>query len=242
MPAISFEVCWSDTASATFNQDTTQQVGDVVDNIMIRAGEQLPECDTNGEMIVYVLFKENKGHREAIARSRTLDQAGIRQGDRLYLANKKAPWWNVSTLKKPGTNNLRGSKREQKPPERGGSSSPPDTTMCHLQLAAGCVMTVSSTETIDLNRTYLLKKLPGNIVTREKARIFAGLNSRLNSVSREQHCQIFRQGDYWLLRAFKPTYVYSRTIDKGMTVTLSTSTTIVLGREGWPVEVLIGSI
>jgi len=240
MAAISFEVLWSDTSGATFNQDNSQLVGDVVENIEIRAGEQLPERDANGDTIEYALFKDNNGHREPIHRKRTLNQAGIRNGDRLYLANRHAPWWEVN--KKPGTTTLRRQRKAiVMPSVLPQPAVQPDECLFQLQLAPGCVITVSSTETLDLNRNYLLQKLPSSIVTREKARIFAGLNSRLNSVSREQHCQIFRQGDQWLLRAFRPTYIYTRTIDKGMTVTLATSTTIVLGREGWSIEVLFSS-
>jgi hypothetical protein len=94
-------------------------------------------------------------------------------------------------------------------------------------------------EGLYINRDYLIRNLPRHIVATEKTRRFIGLNSRLDRVSRKEHCHIFCQGGVWILSAIGPTYINGRTIKGGTAVSLPRSTTIILGNDGWPVDIEI---
>jgi hypothetical protein len=109
---------------------------------------------------------------------------------------------------------------------------------CQLQLAPGRIIDVP-VEGLILNRQYLLSKLPISAVMLERAKVAAGFPSRLNLVSREPHCEIVPKSDMWLLHAFRPTYINDRAIDKDSPVMITDLTAIVLGKEGWPIEIQI---
>ncbi len=122
-------------------------------------------------------------------------------------------------------------------------TAPPPTRsrpapICHLHIATNCPLTVPP-EGLYINRDYLIRNLPRHIVATEKARRFMGFNSRLNRVSRKEHCHIFCQSGVWILSAIEPTYINGRTIKGGTAVSLPRSTTIILGNDGWPVDIEI---
>jgi hypothetical protein len=108
---------------------------------------------------------------------------------------------------------------------------------CRLKLAPDCTVVVQG-DYLELDRAYLSSTLPQAIVLAEKARIFSGFDSRLMHVSRKNHCAIIRQGDHWLLRAYKPTYVNGRPLNNGQTVTIQPpGAEVVLGNGGWPITI-----
>jgi hypothetical protein len=174
-----------------------------------------------------MLFKAAAGHREPLlARKRTVAQVRIVEGEQLYFANLRTPWWSVSQPKV-----LPAAKQQTV------AVAPP---VCRLQLVRQCVVAVPS-DGLQLDRAFLLTSLPSRIVALENTKSFAGLRSRLHAVSRKQHCMISLQGSQWLLHAYDYTYIYNQALTKGMTVQLARSTTLVLGRDGWPVEILLSS-
>lgn len=221
MPPVRFDIWWSATDHKTYKVDSEQLVGDVVSEIREQLADDLPESDQRNKVIEYVLFKNAHGRREPLlARRQTFAEVHVVEGDTLYFANLQAPWWeqrNRSTSPRPVLRPAAAPKR------------------CLLQFG-GSVVEVPH-DGLQLSRSYLLNTLPPYVVVREKAKSLAGLKSRLHAVSRLQHCAILREDDQWLLRAYKDTYVDGRALSTGMTTPLSGSTTIVLGHDGWPVEV-----
>lgn len=221
MPPVRFDIWWSETDHKTFKVDSEQLVGDVAAEIRVQLVDYLPESDQHNRVIEYVLFKSSQASREPLlARKQTFSQVHVADGDTLYLANLQAPWW---------------VKRGRSTAGQAVVPPAPSPRRCLLQFG-GSVVEVPS-EGIHLSRSYLLNALPSHVVVRENAKSFAGLKSRLHAVSRQQHCVILRQDDHWLLRAYNDTYVNGRALTTGMTTPLSGSTTIVLGHDGWPVEV-----
>ncbi len=225
MPPVRFDVWWSETDHKTFKVDADQLVGDVVSEIKEQLGDLLPESDAANNVIEYMLFKAAAGHREPLlARKRTIAQARIIEGEQLYLANLRAPWW-VSILPKASASAKQMSV----------AAIPPS---CRIQLVPNCVVDIPS-DGLHLDRAFLLRSLPARVVALENTRSFAGLRSRLHAVSRKQHCMITAQGTHWLLHAYDYTYIHHQALTKGMTVQLSCSTTLVLGRDGWPIEIIL---
>ena len=108
---------------------------------------------------------------------------------------------------------------------------------CRLKLAPNCTVVVQG-DYLELDRTYLSSILPQTTILAEKAHIFSGFDSRLMHVSRKNHCAIIRQGDHWLLRAYKPTYVNGKLLNNGQTVTIQPpGAEVVLGNGGWPITI-----
>ena len=231
MPPIRFDIWWSETDHKTFKVDSEQLVGEVVSEIKEQLGDRLPESDQTANIIEYTLFKAVQGrHEPFLGRKRTLAQARIVDGDRLYLADLQAPWWerrHAVPLQFPTITTQPQPVKLQPQP-------------CRIQLSAGYSIDLPP-DGIQLNRNYLLTVLPPQLIVLEKAKSFAGLQSRLQAVSRQEHCAIIPQGAQWLLRAYAYTYIDGRDLSKGMTTLLSRSTTIVLGRNGWPIEVQLTS-
>lgn len=237
MPPITFVVSWSSTASDTFKHNSTESVRTVVQNIKTHITYRLDESDAQGNLIDYVLYRDNHGNFEPIISvERTLGQAGIRDGDLLYLASRQS----VPTWKLPLTgSSTRTTGIEQ---TNTGPSLPKNTnTVCQLRLAPSCVISLSSSEGAQIDRAYLLQKLPASIVLREHTRMFLGFSSRLHSVSRDLHCQIMRQEDAWVINTRHSTYIYGRMVTK-KTIALTESTTVVVGRNGWPIEIVLRPI
>ncbi len=227
MPPIRFDIWWSETDHKTVKVDSEQLVGEVVSEIKEQLGDRLPESDHTDNIIEYTLFKAVQGRREPIlARKRTLSQTRIIEGELMYLANLRAPWWDQP----------QATAAQHLQPQVAAQAVNVQPRSCRIQLSAGYSLEVPP-DGIQFSRNYLLTTLPQQLVVLEQAKSFAGLKSRLQAVSREQHCEIIRQGSQWLLRAYAYTYVDGRGLSKGMTTLLGCSTTIVLGHNGWAVEV-----
>ncbi|MDP9313871.1 MAG: hypothetical protein M3R24_23835 [Chloroflexota bacterium] len=230
MPPIRFDIWWSETDHKTVKVDSEQLVGEVVSEIKEQLGDRLPESDQTDTIIEYTLFKAVQGRREPIlARKRTLAQTRIVEGELMYLANLRAPWWDQPSA---ATQHLN--------PQAAAQAVNVQPRACRIQLSAGYSLELAA-DGVQLSRNFLLTALPQQLVLLEQAKSFAGLPSRLQAVSREQHCAIVQQGAHWLLRAYAYTYVDGRGLSKGMTTMLARSTTIVLGHNGWPINVRLAS-
>jgi hypothetical protein len=226
MPPVRFDIWWSETDHKTFKVDADQLVGDVVSEIKEQLGDLLPESDPANNIIEYMLFKVAAGHREPLlARKRTVAQARIVEGEQLYFANLRAPWWSAQP------------KASSYAKQQTVAATPPS---CRLQLVANCAIDISR-EGLQLDRAFLLKSLPARVVALENTKSFAGLRSPLHAVSRKQHCAIIPQGAQWLLHAYDYTYIHNQVLTKGMTIQLTRSTTLVLGRDGWPIQIFLSS-
>lgn len=229
MPPIRFDIWWSETDHKTFKVDSEQLVGEVVSEIKEQLGDHLPESDQTANIIEYTLFKAVQGrHEPLLARKRTLAQARVVDGDRLYLADLQAPWWHQNPPVAP------------QHPDITSFAQPVKVQRCRILLCPGSSISVAA-DGLQLSRNYLLEVLPRQLVMLEQAKSFAGLKSRLQAVSRQHHCTILLQGTHWLLQAYAYTYIDGRALSKGMPTVISRSTTIVLGRDGWPIEIQLAS-
>lgn len=234
MPPITFVVSWSSTASDTFKHNSTESVRTVVQNIKTHITHQLAESDAQGNLIDYVLYRDTHGSFEPILSiERTLGQVGIHDGDLLYLASRQSvPTWKLSLA--GSSTSITGTLQTSAVLPLPKNTS----TVCQLRLAPSCVISLSSGEGAQIDRAYLLQKLPASIVLREHTRMFLGFSSRLHSVSRDVHCQIMRQEDAWVVNARHSTYIHGRMVTK-KTIALTESTTVVVGRNGWPIEIVL---
>jgi hypothetical protein len=232
-----FEVRWGAQDSRIFSLDSSQTIGEIIGLIVQRL--HLPEVDERSR-ISYGLYRKIHDEYEKITDTRTLAAARIQPGDEIFLANIAAPWWNAAALtpRKGVTDPL--PKRPLPPISK---QEPPATAhTCRLHLAANCTVVVQG-DHLFLNRDYLSSHLPADVVARENIKIFSGFDSRLTHVSRKQHCEIFRQGEQWIVRAYQPTYIYGRTLDRGQSAVLQPpGTTLVLGQGGWEIRVELATL
>jgi hypothetical protein len=225
--SIEFDVSWAPSEHKTVSREPDKTIREVVQSLVVQLN--LPEYDPQGRRIVYGLYREHDGERELLQDARTLKSARI-QAQTVYIANVAAPWWQSNaTLPAPKP----GPRPPTKPlPRRLASPS-----SCRLKLAPNCTVVVQG-DYLELDRTYLSSILPQTTILAEKAHIFSGFDSRLMHVSRKNHCAIIRQGDHWLLRAYKPTYVNGKLLNNGQTVTIQPpGAEVVLGNGGWPITI-----
>lgn len=230
MAAIRFEVWWSDTARETLSCEPDQHVADVIEQLRERVGAALPEADSFGHSIEYGLYRDRQGRRVALQRRLPLSRADIWQDAQLYLADRKALWWHPSQTTRP-PENLRSADSTSQAPKAIGS--------CSLLLSPGHSVDVPP-EGLQLDRNYLFAKLPGPVVAWEKAKILIGRDSPLLRVSRDLHCKLFRGDAGWMLQAYRPTYIDGKRVQKDA-VLIAQSATLLLGSNGWPIEILLES-
>ncbi len=105
-----------------------------------------------------------------------------------------------------------------------------------VRLTDGCVVPVPN-DGLRINRGYLLHALPFRVTIVERFKLYIGRETPLRSVSRRQHCEIVRQGDQWRLYAFSPTSIDGYFLNNGESTPITSPTCLVLGREGWPIEI-----
>lgn len=232
MPSIKIHVSWNPTSRHTFEVDSEQGIGEIIGQIKDRLG--LPDTDSQGEQIEYRLYTLKDDQSDILIRPKL---GTALNGAELRLGNRQAPWWKNVAGPLPSKPSSKADPSPTVRPNPLGSS-------CRLVLSAGCLIDVPP-EGLRVSRTFLIKKLQASDAGKvgvEKLKSFTGFRSRLSAVSREMHCSIYRQGDQWLLRADKPTYVHGREIKSGSTVVISQTTKIIVGREGWPIEIQIVAI
>jgi hypothetical protein len=227
MSAIRFEVWWSDTSREILTCDLDQRVVDVIELLRRQVGTALPEDDSLGHEIEYALYRDDRGQRCALQRRLPLERASIPQDAQLYLADRKAPWWELTPI-------------TISPPPDNGKTVLTAFIQCKLQFAPGCVVDVPPSG-IQLDRNYLFAILPRTVILWENSKIMLGRGSPLLRVSREPHCTIKQRDAQWILQAHKPTYINGKRLQKDADVTLSQSTTITLGSDGWAVEVQLNT-
>jgi hypothetical protein len=241
MAIIHCHVWWGDTVGEHFELDSTKRVDDLIEMVRLHAGSQLSDTDPDGHPIHYILYKIEDGQREKISGHRSLANAKINDDVQLHLVDQKAPWQQEQITGRLGPRPSRERQVGDTPPSTSKPQSQTPTAIqqaCRLQVVDGGMVDVSH-EGIVLDRGYLLKHLPTLIVAREQLKILFGIESRLGGVSRQPHCEIIHQQQQWFLRAFKPTYINGRMYEGKATVMLTRSTILMLGRDGWQVEVLL---
>lgn len=216
MPALRCDLWWSATHHTTLKVDSAQLVGELVAEIQYRLGAQLPEHTAERGALEYMLYRAVPGGHEPIfARGRTLAQAQIVDGATLYFAARGAPWWAVATPR-------------------------PALPLCSVQPHCGARAVVPPAG-LELSRAYLLRSLPQIVVTRERAHSSARHPSRLLAVSRQTHCRIVALDSAWQLHASAVTFVDGRRIEPATTAPLTGSVVLLLGRDGWPVDVHVAA-
>ena len=222
MPALRCEIWCTSTHCVTLKADSAQLVGELVVALRCLGGAHLPERDADDAAIPYALFRKIAGARLPLREQHmTLAQAAIRDGDTLWLADVRKPWWHAAESPAP----------QPMPPQGSTALHAAD---CSLQIAAGVSASVPRAG-LELGRAYLLRHLPHAVLVREHALSLAGRRSRLHAVSRRLHCAIRHGAAGWTLQVYAPTFVEGHCYTDGMSLPLAASTTLLLGREGWPV-------
>ncbi len=210
----------------------------------------LREQDAQGNLIQYGLFMHREGRTVRLDTSRTLRTLRVTAFATLYLSDVKHLW-----IPLPSTDQLRPplvppiSPPIPPPvppnlppiPPPVPQNSPPIPPMCTVELAPGCSRSIADGE-LQITRSYLLDALPRNIAIREKARMVLGFSSPLQAVSMREggHCAI-RWARGWYLHAFKPVFLGEQKLDHGEALLLEQTTTLVIGREGWPITIRLSS-
>ncbi|MBP1467298.1 hypothetical protein EYB53_016415 [Candidatus Chloroploca sp. M-50] len=198
---------------------------------------RLAEQDAQGELIPYALYRDHGSHKERIDPKRTLRSLRMQAFEELYLADTRQPWCQGQ---KPTTQPL-------KEPKTSNPVPPPDPITrpafgpCSIEIAPGCVHQIGEKGLV-LNREYLLKELPKSVVARERALTMLGIESRLGAVSRGEpgHCSIiWRQN--WYLIAHHQIYISGTKYTRNEAVQINQTTTLLLGREGWPITIRLHS-
>ncbi len=147
-------------------------------------------------------------------------------GMELYLADVSNPWF-------------RRPPRTQSPGLRPSPPPPPprnEVQACRLRLAHGCTYTIPNDRVI-IDRSFLIEHLPKSEVIRQdvQKRMFG--NAPLGSVSRDPHCEVFRRGERWFIRAIHSVYVNGKRY-KGTEIPVTGSLMeIVLGDKGWHITI-----
>lgn len=233
---IRIEICWG--ASSAERKERLERLDTLVSDLINSCKKDygLPG-EREGEMIRYALYRGQSFEKERLDRGRTLRTLRIQNGEVLYIAPDGVPWWKVHT--DPPTT------PSQTPPEtRAPAPSPVEQRPipCTIELAPGCVQPIGEAGLI-INREYLMRTLPASVMALERARNLLNFASRLQSVSRSErgHCFIgWRQG--WYLYAYEPVYIGGVKYSRGEAIALEQTTTLLLGREGWPVTVRLNSM
>lgn len=235
----------ADERAKVFEADTL--IGDLI--TYCKKDFRLPVQDTSGEMIRYMLYREQSGAKAKLDTGRSLRMLRIQRFEVLYLADERRIWWHGSSL---GTEPLKIKVPHPAPPSPApsprpltGTSSPTSQPRpagpCSVELAPGCVRQVPEMGLI-VNRDYLIQQLPKSVSARERALILMGLQSRLEAVSRDTqgHCAlVYRQG--WYLLAQHTIYIGSNKHSHGEAVPLEQTVTMLLGRDGWPITIRLHS-
>jgi hypothetical protein len=220
----------------------------------------LPEQDCDGEMVRYALYRKQGNARAILDKNRTLRTLRIQPYEVLYLASERHPWWQSNAARPSGrTAPLRPkSPGNQPPPPVVAAPAPPiaatpapasraepasadRSRSCSIELSPGCIRPVPG-EGLIINRTYLLQQLPNSVAMREKGLVMFGMNSRLQAVSNQDqgHC-VIKWNNGWYLHAYRPVYVSGQKYDRGEAFALDQTTTLILGRDGWPLTVRLSS-
>lgn len=230
MSEVRVTVCWGPDRARPFCMEEGSLLQEFIEEIQTVVASQLPEQE-HSERIVYALFRKDAegGYEQLRNRHQTLKAARIVGGKELYFANPKQPWWEVQSIQPLP---LSGNGEAVLASSAG--------TTCDLLVGDGRVVQVAVTGVV-INRAYLLQHLPRPMRLKEEARLFMGLPSRLMQVGREHHAEVWREDGRWFVRATRPMYVNGRFIDRGVTLPVNVSVKIVLGRDGWPIELRLSS-
>ena len=238
--------------SAAEQRDQAFEADTLIGNLITYCKQdyRLPEQDTSGEMIRYALYREQGVAKEKLDKGQSLRILRIQAGDVLCLADERRIWWQSPGGTEP-LRNGKGPRPPQPPPPRANNhppiSPPPppprlvSSIPCSIELAPGCVRTVPEVGLI-VNREYLIQQLPKSVSTRERALILMGLQSRLETVSRdpEGHCTLlYRQG--WYLLARHTVYIGSNKHNNSEALPLEQTVTLLLGSNGWPITIRLHS-
>ncbi len=209
-------------------------IGNLVDRL--RADFQLEDF-RDGKELHYGLFRSRSPH-EQLDDQKSVGQI-LSMAEKVYLAEIGNPWWQVR-LPEPGTAPLRPLPRPPRPsplPPVNPEPEPPRLSGCRLHLSANCVVPVSDPG-VAITRGFIWSRLSQATQIVERIRQALLNDDRLTAVSRQTHCEIFREGMNWFVRAYKPVYINGQRYDNGMVFRLSAPRTeIVIGRNGWPMTI-----
>ncbi|MEI7644717.1 MAG: hypothetical protein WCJ55_10595 [Chloroflexales bacterium] len=156
----------ADQRDKVFEADTL--IGDLI--TYCKKDFRLPEQDTSGEMIRYMLYREQSGAKAKLDKARSLRMLRVQSYEVLYLADERRTWWQGSAAPSgfraqtgPGTEPLGGVRRPVSevlpgpvapPPPVSGPPRPIGSIPCSIELAPGCVRQVAETGQV-INRDYL---------------------------------------------------------------------------------------
>ena len=239
----------ADQKDKVFEADTL--IGDVITYCKKDFGLP-PQNKTSGEMIRYALYREQGSVKVKIDKDRSLRMLRIHAYEVLYLADECHIWWQGALPSRPGpaTEPLVGGVPRLRPPSEVITPKPPPistplpvsgSTPCSIELAPGCVRHVPESGQI-INRDYLIQQLPMSVSARERGMVLMGMQSRLESVSRDTqgHCSLtYRQG--WYLLAHHTVYIGSNKHSNSEALPLEQTVTLLLGRNGWPITIRLHS-
>jgi hypothetical protein len=208
--------------------DPEMSIGEVINDLL--SSNRIEPFRSDGTRIEYGLFKDDGVQ---IDRGKKVGEV-LRSGETVYLSDEKNPWF----IRQPNFPQSQPS-RPRETPQTEPFVRPKErsTYACRLHLARGCVFTIPH-ESIVIDRDFLLKHLPAGERLRQEVEIRLYGDSALGRVSRDRHCEIFRQGDRWILRAIKPVYADDRTYKDGMTRVIDNRVKIIVGGpKGWPIDI-----
>jgi hypothetical protein len=232
MRAITFEICWSFARRHTRNEDEEVLVVDLIN----RCKEEyaLPEQDQDsGELLHYGLYCGEGYEKQQLPAGKSLRELQVRNADRLYLAPRNALWWQDHPALAAEPPIIEPADLRQAPADH----SPP--ARCEVELAPGCIRPVPPSG-LTLSRALLISQLPRTTLAFERARTWIGLPSRLEYVSNAArgHCAItWNRG--WYVIAHRPVYLAGAKYEGGAAVPVERTSTLLLGRNGWPVALLL---
>lgn len=204
--------------------DPERSIGEVINDLL--SSNHTESFGSDGTRIVYGLFKADGVQ---IDRRKKVGEV-LRSGETVYLSDEKNLWF------------IRQSNFPQSEPPRPREKPQTEPLVrpkyaCRLHLARDCVFTIPH-ESIVIDRNFLLKHLPAGERLRQEVETRLYGESALGRVSRDRHCEIFRQGERWILRAIKPVYADNRTYKDGMTRVIDNRVKIIVGGpKGWPIDI-----
>lgn len=213
----------------TVYADSEKRIGELIAAIQAYAAtvEQFPRTDSNGKPIVYALYPEPSADSIPLIRSQKIGFYNFQEGHILYFTEHGKP-----PAPSPPATTIPDS-----PPLP--SLAPKKVLIC---LDAQQMLEIDPTKGLALDRKFVMDHLPWFTVLTQRLREKLGFSTRLGSVSRKLHCEIFRDASTgWMLKAHKPVHIPAMKVhlNGGAELQLTHDLSIVLGKDGWPVDIFL---